>query len=156
MENHASFEVFKKITIVLVVLFCFIYLPAFASDRLKDNGNGTVTDNKTNLMWAMHDNGVPIKWPDAKSFCHYYRGGGFSDWRMPTIEELTSLYNPKVNNKRGYHTLKPIETSAQSCWASNTNGEKYGRFNFSFGSIYWLGKYYAGPTRVLPVRNITK
>jgi hypothetical protein len=33
-------------------------------------------------------------------------------------------------------------------------GGKGGRFNFTYGSTYWLRKYYSGPTRVLPVRNI--
>ena len=154
MRNHASLEVFKRMIFILVALLWVLYLPAFATDCLTDNGNGTVTDNQKGLMWAIHDNGVPINWPDAQLFCQNNRVGGFSDWRMPTLEELTSLYNPEAKNSRGYHTKKPIETTAQSCWASNTDGGKAGRFNFTYGSIHWLRKYYSGPTRILPVRNI--
>ena len=154
MRTRANFVVIKNVTIVSTVLLWVLCLFAIASERFTNNGDGTVTDNQKSLMWAIHDNGVPINWPNAQLFCQNYRAGGFSDWRMPTIEELTSLYDPEVKNIRGYHTVKPIETTAQSCWAANTDGGKGGRFNFTYGSIHWLRKYYSGPTRILPVRNL--
>jgi uncharacterized caspase-like protein len=48
--------------------------------------NGTVMDTLTNLMWAAKDNGSDINWTDAKSYCENYRGGGYADWRMPTLD----------------------------------------------------------------------
>jgi len=36
--------------------------------RFIDNGNGTVADTKTGLMWAAKDNGRYISWADAKSY----------------------------------------------------------------------------------------
>ena len=45
--------------------------------------NGTVSDTQTGLMWAAKDNGSNINWVNAKSYCENYRGGGYSDWRMP-------------------------------------------------------------------------
>jgi hypothetical protein len=48
--------------------------------------NGTVLDMSTNLMWAARDNGGNINWANAKSYCENYRGGGYTDWRMPTKE----------------------------------------------------------------------
>ncbi len=92
MKNAKNHRAFKRIMIVLFILLWAFYLPAFAADYITDNGNGTVTDKQKSLMWAMHDNGVPINWPDAQAFCKNYRGGGFLDWRMPTLEELASLY----------------------------------------------------------------
>jgi len=50
-------------------------------------------DMKTCLMWASEDNGYDIKWKDAKRYCENYRGGGYTDWRMPTIDELAGLYD---------------------------------------------------------------
>jgi hypothetical protein len=64
------------------------------SDRFQDNGDGTVTDTKTRLMWAKKDNGYDINWKDAKRHCETYRGGNYRDWRMPTLEELRSLDDP--------------------------------------------------------------
>ena len=130
-----------------------IVIPAMASDRYVDNGDGTVTDTKTGLMWAATDNGEPINWNDARSYCQNYSGGGHTDWRLPTLAELASLYNPKYKNKRGYNVPKLIDTSAQSLWASETRGFKAARFNFTYGQIYWLRQPYSGPTRALPVRS---
>ena len=134
------------------ILIGFLVLPTAATDRYVDHGDGTVTDTKTGLMWAAKDNESPINWRDARSYCQNYNGGGHTDWRMPTLAELASFYDPGVNNKRGYHVTKLIDTSAQSLWASETRGFEAARFNFTHGQEYWLRQSYSGPTRVLPVR----
>jgi len=131
----------------------FLTLPASASSRFVDNGDGTITDIKIGLMWVAKDNGVPINWPDAVEYCKNLRVGGYTDWRMPTLAELASLYNPSEKNKNGYHTIKIVTTTAQSCWSSETRGYAAGRFNFEYGKEYWLRQTYSGPTRVLSVRN---
>jgi len=105
-------------------------------------------------MWAAKDNGVPINWMDAKSYCSKFNVGGYIDWRIPNLAELSSLYEPKETNKHGYHISHLIETTAASCWASETQGDKAARFNFTYGTVYWLRKPYSGPTRVLPVRKL--
>jgi hypothetical protein len=53
-----------------------------------DSKEGVVLDTKTNLMWAAKDNGSDINWANAKSYCENYRGVGYTDWRMPTQNEL--------------------------------------------------------------------
>lgn len=65
--------------------------------------NGTVWDTQTKLMWAAKDNGKDINWDDAKSYCENYRGGGYNNWRMPTLDELEELYDadPHFENNRG-------------------------------------------------------
>jgi hypothetical protein len=145
--------------LILFLAGCFVLLwfcgfPAMASERFVKNSNGTVTDNKTGLMWAPTDNGAPINWMDALSYCREYRGGGHTDWRMPTLDELSSLYDPQTGSMHGYPVSEPIQITAASCWASETRGKKAARFNFTYGTIYWLRQPYSGPTRVLPVRNL--
>ena len=135
------------------VLLGFIVIPAMASDRYVDHGDGTVTDIKTGLIWAATDNGNSINWKDARSYCQNYGGGGHTDWRMPNLAELASLYDPKIKNKHGYHVNKLIDISAQSFWASETRGFKAARFNFTYGQTYWLRQSFSGPSRVLPVRS---
>ena len=137
----------------LFVLLGFIVIPAIASDRFVDHGDSTVTDTKTGLMWAAKDNGEPINWKDAYTYCQNYSGGGYTNWRMPTLAELSSLYDSKDKNKHGYHVNKLIGISAQSCWASETRGSKAARFNFTYGQVYWLRQFYSGPSRVIPVRR---
>lgn len=55
-----------------------------------DNGDGTVTDNITGLMWEK-DMGSKISYADAFVKAGTLTLGGHSDWRVPTIKELYSL-----------------------------------------------------------------
>jgi hypothetical protein len=87
----------KKVIAVLIVLFVSVWF-AFVGGKAKDSrfiayNNGTVLDTQTKLMWAAKDNGKDINWEDAKAYCENYRGGGYTDWRMPTQDELAGLYN---------------------------------------------------------------
>jgi len=55
-----------------------------------DNGDGTITDNVTGLMWevAMGDK---ITFDEAFTKAESSTLGGYPDWRVPTIKELYSL-----------------------------------------------------------------
>lgn len=55
-----------------------------------DNGDGTVTDNVTGLMWQQ-DMGPKISYADALVKADTMTLGGYSDWRFPTLKELFSL-----------------------------------------------------------------
>jgi hypothetical protein len=58
-----------------------------------DNGDGTVTDNVTGLMWQQ-DPGEKLTWAEAVEYLDEFNEealGGYSDWRIPTIKELYSL-----------------------------------------------------------------
>ena len=156
MNKNLTFLLNQRVALLLsfLIWICFFTLSGAASQRFVDNGNGTITDTKTGLMWVSNDNGIPINWPDSILYCKNLSIGGYSDWRMPTLTELKSLFTPNVKNKNGYHTTKLITTTAQSCWASETRGYSAGRFNFTYGKEYWLRQSYSGPTRVLALRNI--
>jgi hypothetical protein len=64
-------------------------------DRFMDNGDGTVTDKKTNLMWVKNgwrlDFFSAVNWRDAIKKCEDFKHGGYTDWRLPTIKEWESL-----------------------------------------------------------------
>ena len=55
-----------------------------------DNGDGTVTDNVTGLMWQQNM-GSEISYDDAFIKADTMTLGGHTDWRVPTIKELYSL-----------------------------------------------------------------
>ena len=57
-----------------------------------DNGDGTITDRATGLMW-MKVRGEKVSWDAAVAGAAACRVGGYRDWRMPTIKELYSLIN---------------------------------------------------------------
>jgi Protein of unknown function (DUF1566) len=63
-----------------------------------DNGNGTVTDNLTGLMWAQNASigGFPKTWYNALIYCNSLTLGGHGDWRLPNMNELRSLFDPSL------------------------------------------------------------
>lgn len=59
-----------------------------------DNGDGTVTDAATGLMWAQADNGEAISWEDALAYARAANAEGYlghDDWRLPDIKELQGI-----------------------------------------------------------------
>lgn len=148
-----SIKLLGNFYIVFAALTSFFVLSPMASDRFVDNSDGTVTDTQTGLMWAAQDNGSLVNWRAGRSYILEYKGGGHTDWRLPTLAELETLYDPEVKNKHGYHLTNSINLTAASCWAAETEDYKAARFNFTYGEVYWLRKSFSGPSRVLPVRN---
>jgi hypothetical protein len=131
---------------------------ATAGEKARDGrfiayDNGTVLDTKTKLMWAAKDNEYDIYWQDAKSYCQNYRRGGYTDWRMPTQDELAGLYDGSVNGHNGYHLTNLITLTACCPWASETQGIDVARFDFNAGTRFWYHSHSADGERVLPVRS---
>ena len=55
-----------------------------------DNGDGTITDLNTGLMWPKSP-GEKMTYSQAVAGAAAFDLGGFTDWRLPTIKELYSL-----------------------------------------------------------------
>ena len=90
----------------------FNYWP---DSRYTDNGDGTITDNETSLMWMQcmigqdstdscsgdASSGKSL-WSEALATADTYVFAGHSDWRLPNIKELLSLFatdrvDPAIN-----------------------------------------------------------
>ncbi len=59
-----------------------------------DNGDGTVTDASTGLMWSQADSGVAMTWEAALSFAESANAEGYlghDDWRLPNVKELQGI-----------------------------------------------------------------
>lgn len=59
-----------------------------------NNGNGTVTDNRTGLIWQQALQPATYTYSTAVSYCANLTLGGNSNWRLPEISELQSIYDP--------------------------------------------------------------
>ena len=63
----------------------------------QDNGDGTVSDLNTGLMWQKTTDAKPdslegrITWYEGEDYAARLRLGGHDDWRVPSIKELISL-----------------------------------------------------------------
>jgi hypothetical protein len=171
------FSMKKVLGTVLAIMAATILIgtltsdPILAGEKARDGrfvayDNGTVVDTRTNLMWAAKDNGADIDWSGAKSYCDNYRGGDYTDWRMPTWGELADLYDDGKSyttrfKKRlffdsGYtvHLTELIQLSAPYCWASGTRNSEAPGFYFSFEKHYApLVGGGSGDLRALPVRS---
>ncbi len=121
--------------------------------RFIDNGNGTVTDTRTGLMWAARDNGSNINWSDAKSYCKEYRGGGYTDWRMPTQNELNTLFDREIEGINYYRLTASIHLTNCCAWAAENIWPSANFFDFEYGSVNTALQSNASNSRVLPVRS---
>ncbi len=61
--------------------------PSYADN----NGDGTVTDNVTGLMWQQDPGTAKKTYDEAVAGASSCNTGGYTDWRLPTIKELYSL-----------------------------------------------------------------
>lgn len=68
--------------------------------NLVDNGDGTISDTYSSLMWKKDDSykeyGYGITWFEAHDYCEMLNDkkfAGFDDWRLPSGEEAKSLFS---------------------------------------------------------------
>jgi hypothetical protein len=127
-------------------------LPPESPTDYKDNGNGTITDNYTKLMWAKCTQGNTGKdcksgspalreWPKARNECDGLKLAGKTGWRLPTLKELQSVvdsgsFDPSINK-----TFFP-NTSSEPYWTSTSPAQYLSsKFTvlFSDGSVYFKG-----------------
>ncbi len=106
------------------------------SDNLVINGDGTVTDTETGLMWQQGNVSENMNWKDSLAYCENLSFAGYDDWRMPTREELRSIayygnsgpaikpyYFPATNSSY-YWSATTYVKSTGSVWHVNfTNGD---------------------------------
>ncbi len=66
----------------------------YGVNDFSNNGDGTVTDRATGLMWPKADSGEGMDWEDALAWVQQKNGEnylGHDDWRLPNAKELQSI-----------------------------------------------------------------
>ncbi|KPA14111.1 Developmentally regulated MAPK interacting protein, partial [Candidatus Magnetomorum sp. HK-1] len=115
------------------------------------NDNRTVTDLSTGLMWDKQTTSEK-SWFEALSACENSHFAGFTDWRLPTREELRSIVSyhhflPSINSEAFQNTLSALYWSSTS--NANYTGYAWG-VHFNYGSDYNLAEsssYYVRAVR---------
>ena len=89
-----------------------------------DNGDGTVTDNATGLMWAQDDNGEGLNWEEALAWVEERNAEqylGHDDWRLPNVKELQSILDySRAPDTAGSAAIDPVLTATA---ITNEGGE---------------------------------
>ena len=91
---------------------------AGAGPRLRDNGDGTVSDEVTGLMWQRVDGGE-MTWDAASAYARDLRLAGRDDWRLPTSHELFGILN-HGRNRPPLDTKFFARSAAEYWWSATT------------------------------------
>ncbi|WPD23883.1 MAG: DUF1566 domain-containing protein [Candidatus Electrothrix scaldis] len=75
----------------------------YGKNLFQDNGDGTISDLATGLMWQQTDDGKARDWEDSLSYAEGLRLAGYTDWRLPNAKELQSIVD---------YNRSPVATSS--------------------------------------------
>lgn len=80
-----------------------------------------VIDTKSNLMWQDNSDveSIDRTWYDSLIYCEDMIFEGFSDWRVPNINEFLSIVDRSKKDKTIYDAFKKVKNFAY--WTSTTN-----------------------------------
>ncbi|MEE9259058.1 MAG: DUF1566 domain-containing protein [Nitrospinaceae bacterium] len=137
-----------------------------SDSRYTDNGDGTVTDTETKLIWAREDSWqtetIWVTWDEAEKYndrINDIKPGGFNDWRMPNRLEGKTLYCPDKTIKDKYGNdlyMDPVfpQGGLPTIWLHEpmTGNDGY-ILDLRNGEIRTLYKSKSGRMAVRPVRG---
>ncbi len=116
---------------------CVRSTPASVASSFTANGDGTVTDATTGLIWQQAEVTPTVTWEGALNYCEALSLDGQTDWRLPNIKELRSLndntrLNPSINT--GFFP----GAQAVRYWSSTTQ--------FGHATAAWFADFIDGHT----------
>ena len=118
------------------------------------NNDGTVSDTKNNLMWVQCSTGQhwsngqclgsaqAMTWDKALQAANNFQLAKYSNWRLPTIHELSRITELRCQQPAINLTLFP-GTAPVDYWTSTNfvnNGDLAWRIQFSFGENHTAKK----------------
>jgi len=103
--------------------------------RFTDNGDGTVTDSLTGLMWLKDGGCLKKRWSDTLNIIVDFNSNSLSysclgytanytDWRMPNVKELESMINYDVSDSAGWLNSAGFTNVKYSSYWSSTTSQK--------------------------------
>jgi hypothetical protein len=109
-----------------------------------DNGDGTVTDINTGLMWQQQTGDI-MSWNDAMLYCTEPLAN-YSDWRLPTKDELKTLtsncWTPTIdpayfpNTFPDFYWSSTYDTDSGPAWGVHFGiGQEDARFRYDGGYV---------------------
>ena len=124
--------------------------------RFKDNGDGTITDLLTGLMWLKNGSCMGwLSWQAAMNVAQELNSLGsgsdhcsklavsYDDWRLPTVQELETLLNAESSDPYQFLNFYGFQgVQSDSYWSSTTGPNPYSAWllHFDTGEILSGGK----------------
>ena len=96
-----------------------ISTPTTITNHFIDNGDGTITDNLTQLVWQKTPYTDSFTWDRALVYAEGLTIGTSSDWRLPNIKELQSINNELATNPSVFATYF-AGLGVHNYWSSTT------------------------------------
>jgi formylglycine-generating enzyme required for sulfatase activity len=128
--------------------------PAAATEmRFRNNGDSTVTDLATGLMWQKYQPPAAMNWELALNYAESLSMAGYGDWRLPNVKEMQSLNDEAISNPSVDQSFFPAFAS-EKCWSSTTQFNATTRawyLDFAYGIASYELK--TASLRVLCVRG---
>jgi hypothetical protein len=98
----------------------------YGENDFSDNGDGTITDRSTGLMWSQNDSQKGMDWEESLAWVQEMNESsymGYSDWRLPNVKELQSILD--YSHAPSYDDKPAIDTEYFECTSIiNENNEK--------------------------------
>lgn len=111
---------------------------AYGRNDFRDNGDGTITDRATGLMWSKRDSGKGMNWEAALAWAqarNAERHLGHNDWRLPNAKELQSIVDySRSPETTGSAAIAPI-------FDCTSIKNEQGKTDWPF---YWTGTTHVG------------
>ncbi|MEI6336129.1 MAG: DUF1566 domain-containing protein [Methylococcaceae bacterium] len=124
----------KFLTTVAVLA---LSLSAGAQASLTSSGPLTVYDSVQNLTWTKNANlNGTMNWSTAVAWANNLNYAGYTDWVLPTIDQLTTQFSTNLGKAAGV----PIISSHNGDYNLFTNIQSY---NYSQSYNYWSGSVFA-------------
>ena len=132
---------------------------AWPSQRFLDNGDQTMTDKLTGLIWSKDSNpaGGYKTWQGALDYIKTLNNSnylGHSDWRLPNRNELESMVNRGQTSSANWLNSQGISNVQSSYyWSGSTGADSTdGAWSVDMGSgyvgnVYKTSSYYVWPVR---------
>lgn len=152
-------------TLLIAVFLIVTAQVSAAQQRFTDNGDGTVTDHQTKLMWGKTDNQGRITWRQAEKWVKYTFpltvSTPYEDWRLPTTTELKTLFVEDQSSLRRtsdcgmkVRIVPDIKITCGWIWSSQTKDISATVFSFKEGYVFSELMMQNKVHRALPVRSL--
>ncbi|MHC4135687.1 MAG: Lcl C-terminal domain-containing protein, partial [Planctomycetota bacterium] len=115
--------------------------PDYGKNRFVDEGNGTIEDRATGLIWQKADSAQTMDWKHALAYAEKLSLAGHDDWRLPDVKELQSIVDytraPDADDpKRRAAAIDPrfdLTETESWFWSSTTHIENRFAYYVCFG-----------------------